>query len=378
MTNGRGEESDPATRASAPGRSPRDPLARQAAEDTSLLGFVNVLLKHRRLILGCALLATLIFVASALSEPRSYTTRVLFTARGARAGALAGIAAQYGLTIVGADPSQSIEFYEELLRSNEVLRAVASQQYEVRKGKKVVRGTLPVIYGIRAGSREAEIDLAAVELRDQVTTTSTRRTGVVTYYVSSPYPALTQQLARNIVTQLDYYNTTRRRSQVTAERTFIEERLADSRAALARAEERLRSFRDANREFGRAPNLTLENARLNRDVTMRQELVTGLSQAYEQARIEEVRDMPAITVFEPPDLPTSADTSYGLRNTLLSAVGGILFGIILAFIRERFYETEEEGSPTFADFATLKRETLRDIGRPWQPVERLFRAHSGP
>jgi uncharacterized protein involved in exopolysaccharide biosynthesis len=365
-------------RESTPGREPHDPLVQRAAEDTSLLGFVNVLLKHRRLIAGCALLATLIFVASALSESRTYTTRVLFTARGARAGALAGIAAQYGLTIVGADPSQSIEFYEELLRSSEVLRGVANQQYEVRKGKRVIRGTLPVIYGIHAGSREAEIDLAAVQLRDHVASSSTRRTGVVTYFVSSSYPELTQQLARNIVTQLDYYNTTRRRSQVTAERSFIEERLADSKAALARAEDRVRSFRDANREYGRAPNLVLENARLNRDVNLRQELVTGLSQAYEQARIEEVRDMPAITVFEPPDLPTSPDATYGLRNTLFAAIGGILVGIILAFIRERFYETKAEGSRTFADFATLKSETLRDIGRPWQPIERLFRAHSGP
>ena len=101
-------------------------------------------------------------------ESRSYSTRVLFTARGAKSGLLAGIAAQYGLSIVGSDPSQSIELYEDLLTSRELLREVGRQQYQIHVGKQVKRGTLSELYGIHAGNRGVEADLAVDELRNHM------------------------------------------------------------------------------------------------------------------------------------------------------------------------------------------------------------------
>jgi uncharacterized protein involved in exopolysaccharide biosynthesis len=354
----------------------RDIVSRSSVvprEETSMFGFANILLRHRGIIAGTTLLATLIMVVSGLTERKSYTTRVLFTARGAKSGLLAQIANQYGLSIVGSDPGRSTKFYEELIRANEVLRAVANKEYQVRTKKGLLRGKLPVMYGIKAGSREAEIDLAALQLQSSISTGSTLRTGIVSYFVSSPYPELTMQLAENILTELNTYNIARQQAQATLERTFIEKRLAESRAGLTRAEDQLRSFRDANRDYGRSPVLRLENNRLDREVTMRQSLYTSLSQAYEQSRIEEVRDTPSITIIEHPTLPNSPDTTYGLRNTLLGAIGGLFLGIILAFVRERFNESKAEGSKAFADFSRLKRETFRDISRPWEPVGRVFR-----
>ncbi len=355
----------------------RDIVSRSSVvprEETSMFAFANILLRHRGIIVATTLLATLIMVVSGLTERKSYTTRVLFTARGAKSGLLATIANQYGLSIVGSDPGRSTIFYEELIRANEVLRAVASKEYAVRTKSGLLRGKLPVMYGIEAGSRGAEIDISAVQLQSNLSTGSTMRTGIVSYFVSSPYPELTLQLAQNILAELNIYNIARQQAQATLERTFIEKRLAESRASLTRAEDQLRSFRDFNRDYGRSPTLRLENNRLDREVTMRQSLYTSLSQAYEQSRIEEVRDTPSITVIEHPTLPTAADTSYGIRNTLLGAIGGLFLGIILAFVRERFNESKAEGSREFADFCRLKGEALRDLGRPWAPVGRLFRA----
>lgn len=359
----------------------RDIVSRSSVvprEETSMFAFANILLRHRGIIVGTTLLATLIMVVSGLTERKSYTTRVLFTASGAKSGLLAQIASQYGISIVGSDPGRSIKFYEELIRANEVLRAVANKDYQVRTKKGVLQGKLPLIYGIKAGSREAEIDLAAVQLQANISTGSTMRTGIVSYFVSSAYPELTFQLAQNILAELNTYNIARQQAQARLERTFIEKRLAESRAGLLRAEDQLRSFRDSNRDYGRSPTLRLENNRLDRELTMRQSLYTSLSQAYEQSRIEEVRDTPSITVIEHPTTPTSADTSYGLRNTLLGAIGGLFLGIVLAFVRERFNESRAEGSKAFEDFSRLKRETLRDMSRPWEPVGRVFRGDQTP
>src|SRR5260221_7283057 len=113
-------------------RSKIDPLLRRAREEPSMIGFVNVLLRHRRLIAVCGLIAMVIALAGSFRETRYYTTRVEFTPRGASSGLLAGIAAQYNLSILGVDPSQSIEFYEGLVKSNELLRGVAAREYQVR------------------------------------------------------------------------------------------------------------------------------------------------------------------------------------------------------------------------------------------------------
>lgn len=377
MATGGREEPQRPIRETGPDRAGGNPAPKRPDEETSLLGFANVVLKHRRIIVGCALLATLVCVASAVMAPRSYSTQVLFISRGSQFGPLAGIAAQYGLSIVGSDPSQSIAFYEDLLTSHELLREVAKKEYQIHDSKGVKRGTLPQLYGIRAGTRDAEINLAVDVLQRHMGTNASRRTGVVTYFVSAPSAELAQQIAQNLATQLDLYNSETRRSQATAERNFIEARLAESRLALSGAEDQLRTFRDNNRVYRSSATLSLENDRFQRQVAMRQQLYTALSQAYEQARIAEVRDTPAISIVEPAELPTSPDTAYGIRNTLLGAIAGMLVGIVLAFVRERFYETKASGSRTFADFSDLKRATLEDLARPWQPVERLFRAHGG-
>jgi uncharacterized protein involved in exopolysaccharide biosynthesis len=114
--------------------------------------------------------------------------------------------------------------------------------------------------------------------------------------------------------------------------------------------------------------LSIESDRLDREVQMRQQLYTSLSAAYDKARIEEVRDMPAISIVEPPDLPDSADSSYGLRNTLLGAIAGMLMGIVLAFMRERMRETETEASAVYSTYKDLKRDTVADLARPWRKL----------
>jgi len=375
VAGGSKEEQQRPIRETGPDRAGGNPAPKRPDEETSLFGFVNVVLRHRRMIVGFALLATLVCLASALLEPRSYSTRVLFTAKGSQSGLLAGIAAQYGLSIVGSDPSQSIEFYEDFLKSHELLSEVAKKQYHMRTEKGVKQGTLPQLYGIHAGTRDAEVDLAVDVLRAHISTNATHRTGIVTYSVGAPAPDLAQQIAQNMVAELDRYNSETRKSQATAERNFIEARLAESKIALSGAKDQLKAFRDKNREYATSPSMTLENDRLQRQVTMQQQLYTSLTQAYEQARIAEVHDIPVISIVEPPELPTEADTSYGLRNTLLGTIAGILVGIVLAFVRERLYETRESGSRVFADFSDLRRATLGDLARPWQPVERFFRPH---
>ena len=106
---------------------------------------------------------------------------------------------------------------------------------------------------------------------------------------------------------VSHFNLLTRQTRAGAERRFVEARLQEAADSLRLVENRHKAFLQANRDFRNSPQLKFENDRLERDVQFQQQLYTSLAQSFEQARIDEVRNTPVITVLEPPDLPASPD-----------------------------------------------------------------------
>ena len=57
---------------------------------------------------------------------------------------------------------------------------------------------------------------------------------------------------------------------------------------------------------------------------------------YEQARIDEVRNTPVITVVEPPDLPTRPNPRRTVLKGLLGLIVGLLMGAFFLTVRHAF------------------------------------------
>jgi capsule polysaccharide export protein KpsE/RkpR len=83
--------------------------------------------------------------------------------------------------------------------------------------------------------------------------------------------------------------------------------------------------------FKEFPEVTLEFARLKRDVMIQQELFSLLMEQYEKAKIQEVRDTPTVNVLEEPRIPERR--SYPIRRVIIisSLVLGFMGSIIMAF-----------------------------------------------
>jgi len=345
-------------------------------EETSLFGFLSILLKYRVAIVVAVVVIAALAALLALLPGRTYTARASFTPRSGRAQSqMTALASQFGLTLnLGGDATQSGNFYEGLLGSSTVLRPVAEQTYVVRTTDgKTLRGELAAFYGLKG--RSASIHAEAVRrLQRHVRTASSPRSGMVFLFVKAPYPELALQLTRNILASIDAFNLDRQRQMAAAERDFVEKRLGEARGALQRSEDELRRFRELNRSYRTSPQLAMDSWRMERDVVMRQQFYTSLAGSYEQARIEAVRDLPATVIVEAPELPAAPDPRAALRKTLLGGIAGLLFGIMLAFVRERLDETRTGGTPAFRQYQELKRGALSDLVRPWRPVGRLLRS----
>ena len=126
-----------------------------------------------------------------------------------------------------------------------------------------------------------------------------------------------------------------------------------------------RFLRD-NRTFASSPQLMFENDRLQRDVAMRQQIMAGLTQAYEQARIDEVRNTPVITVVQRPEAPALPDRRRLVLKGLAAIVIGLMLGIGIALFREILMLTRATDQTSVEEYEALKRATLAEARRPWK------------
>jgi uncharacterized protein involved in exopolysaccharide biosynthesis len=311
-----------------------------------------------------------------LTSPRYFTTDAGFMAQGGRGQSqLSELAQQFGLGGGGdgAGAGQSAAFYMDLLESRSILAAVGNRDYSMRTDSGVLTGNIIKIYGIRAKNPAIQKARMIDALKGQVEEAANARTGVITIKVHARTPEMAVQIARNILEEVNTFNLNRRQAQAGAERNFVEKRLGDTEMELRQAEENLQSFLTENREFRSSPSLQVEYDRLNRTVSMRQQLYNSLAQLYEQAKIEEVKDLPVITVVEPPETPIAPDAHGGLLKTLIGIIVGVAMGILIAFGGHLItLMTRNQQSDDFVEFARLSREAMDDLTHPWRTFTRLL------
>jgi uncharacterized protein involved in exopolysaccharide biosynthesis len=332
-------------------------------DNLSLLALATVALRYRWLVLKVALVVTLATVAYFLLRPATYTVPTSFRLqlRNNTVSNLTGLAAQLGFTMANPDATQTPAFYVDLMRSREVLQEAVTHRYPrsdlprdstedlVRAFK--VRGDTP---GIR---RERAMD----KLSDAMTVIASPRTGVIAMSVTLRDPLLAQGVAQQLLAEMNTFNMESRQSQAGAERRFVEQRLNELKDSLRAAEDRLQSFLQRNRDYENSPQLTFQQQRLQRDVSMQQDMVTGLAQNFEQARIEEVRDTPVITIIDKPELPVERDRRGLIKKGLLAMILGGVLGLGVAFAREGMARGRRNGSAELEEFSELRREALDEL-----------------
>ena len=299
------------------------PVDRDAASPARILATV---LQRRWRVIGWALTAGFLVGVIVLVLPRTYTSTASVLPAARRSGGnLAGIAATLGFNLSGVDLNQTPAFYSDLAGSPTILMAVVNKPFHSPDSTSPAR-TLKDYYHIKAGPEALRSELAVKALSADLHPTLKARTGVVQLDATLKEPKLAHDVVQAVLDELGRYNIESRQSQAASERRFTEQRTAESKDSLLAAEDRLRRFLRANRGDLRAsPDLQFEQDRLQREVTLRQQIYTTLAQAYEQARIEEVRDTPVLTVVEPPRIPAKADSrAVALKVLIAMCVGGMI------------------------------------------------------
>lgn len=338
---------------------PRQPsTGRPIDDEISLWEVLAVLLRRRGTIVATTLVVTVLAVVVAFVRAESFTTTASFRPQGSEQSSsqLMALASQFGVNVPGGAEEASPAFYAELVTSREILSKSATRPYDVEGEGTVL---LKDLLEIEKDTEPLREDATIRWLRDEAVSVSTgRETGTVTLTVTTEWPDLSQAIATDLLREVARFNLETRQSQATAERAFIEGRVKEAENELMVAEDSLRVFLEANRQYSNSPLLQLRYDALQREVSLRQSVLTTLVQSYEQARIQEVRDTPVITVLQEPFLPPGPDDRRLLLIVALGLVLGGMMGVVLAFVVEAF-RRPADGDPAREDFE-----------RTWQGLRR--------
>ena len=302
---------------------PANPLAGQVLRGTVNQWLAWLVMEGRAGLLF-ALTGALVGAVVAFSLPKRFTSNVQFMARGSSStilpAALQGLAATIGLDR-GTDFSP--KFYTDLMVSRPILLSALRDSFTVIEDGAPVQRTYLAIEKIRTADSALAEEAALKRLAGRVSARSDVRTNIITVSVTARYPQLSHDILSRLLLALDSMNVSFRREQSRDIRLFFENRVTEMRSQLADAENAHRRFLERNRAIAGSPLLQLEARRLEREVDLKNAVYQTVVQQFEQARIQEARNVPILTVLSPPTLPA--------RKSGPSKRGVVVLGALLGF-----------------------------------------------
>jgi len=107
--------------------------------------------------------------------------------------------------------------------------------------------------------------------------------------------------------------------------------LAQARAELRAAQDELEQYAISNKAFEQSASQQFHTQRLQAEIDIHQRVVAMLEQAFEQAKLDEVRDTPVITEIDSPEGSASRKLSLFL-TTAIGALFGFIGGLAIAIM----------------------------------------------
>lgn len=360
---------------------PAPPSAAPGPEDElSVLALVNVLLRRRKLVfippLVLVIWAFLWPLIKSERPPLPQSEAVLTIEGGVAASPTPaeGLAAQLGL--VAAASANTTFPYPRILASRDFLNRLLNQPFSFDAGNGAVRsGTLFELSNIKSDTAGLARERAIRWLRGSLTVTG-EPDGMARLKVRMPWKALAESLSYRVVDELNDANIRMRQTKVSRDRRATYTQMVEAQNDLRAAESRMEAFLLSNRDYQNSPMLRFQFDRINRDMNIKSALYTSLATSYQNARLEEIRNAPAVNIVEPPLVPFEEPKPPRIEiptKALVQAMFALIATIILAYVLEFAAIARRRSPGDYDEFVTLREKTFGWLVRP---LRRLRARHS--
>lgn len=295
---------------------------------------ISILWVSRKLIGTVTGVVTVGAVVISLFLPEYFrsTATLLPETEKSKLAALGGFSDLAALAGISTGEASLAKLYPDVIRSESVLKNVIFATYKTNTFPNPVN--LIQFWGIDETTPERSFEVALRELRGGLDISLDTRTSIVSLSIDTREAQLSADILNNVTAELDEFIRTKRTSNASDQRKWIEERLVRVKQDLGQSEDSLKKFREGNRRVGDSPQLLLEQERLIREVQINAMLYTELKKQYELARIEEIKNVPIVSVMDPARPATRKDRPKRvvlvLYGFFLGFSGGILYKILEA------------------------------------------------
>jgi uncharacterized protein involved in exopolysaccharide biosynthesis len=343
-----------------------------ASDRLTLTRWLAGVLLRWRIVAGIMVGILLIGLLATFIIPPVYRSNASFVANsssgaklngaGSSSSGLGGIISQLGGG-VGGDPSESPNFYVELLASRELLtRVIQSKFPNPRTPNPRDSATLLSIMQIKRADAQRQLEIAVKKIRDVTHAGLDPKTNLVWFSVDAQWPDLSAQVANRMIELVSSFNRETRVSRSKSKRAFLQMRHDSAQTALRAAEERQRVFYEQNRGLISAPSLKYEEQRIRREVDLASDLYINLDRQLEVARIDEINDAALITVIDSAAVPRKAQwPRYGVM-LISGTLVGLLMGVLIAGSAAILADWRERNPDSWGDFRSALKTARAELG----------------
>ena len=260
----------------------------------------TVLWGSRKLIGIIAGVATAAAIIIALLLPNYYRSTVVILPETnqnklAGLGGLSDLASLAGVN-VGGEVSLA-KLYPTIAKSEAVLYNVIYRKYHTTSYSD--SANLIKIWDIDQTKPHEAYESMLKTLREELDATLDTKTNVLSISILTKEPHLSADIVNTVASELDLFVRTKRTTNASEQRKWIEGRLQEVKNDLERSENTLKDFRENNRRVSDSPQLLLEQERFIREVQINSTLYGELKKQYELTKIEEIKNIPIVNVMDP-------------------------------------------------------------------------------
>lgn len=249
-------------------------------------------------------------------------------------GGLGGISELAAMVGVSGGEGSLVKLYPTIARSEAVLMDVIYKKYRTKEFTDSV--TLIQFWKIDGPTEGLMYERALKKLRQDVEVALEIKTSVLTIALETTEPQLSADIVNEIVKKLDEVIRTKRKTNATEQRKWIESRLEEVKMDLEHSENNLKEFREKNRRITDSPKLLLEQERLLREIQINSALYLELKRQYELIKIEEIKNVPIISVLDQARPAASREKPHRAAIALIAFYTSIFSIMVFVLLRHLY------------------------------------------
>jgi len=311
-----------------------------ASDEIDLLEIFKTIWQGRKLIALITLVVTLLGLTYAmLTKPLYQATTSFYSLENLKSGgnSLGAAAAMLGMSS-GSDAGIGGYKANDIIKSRKIRTALAKQLWQTDEYKSPV--DLYTIWKIKGTSDADKLDKLLLRLEKSVTVAEEKKSNfissasasLVTVTVKTGDRELSKNIANKITELTNDFMQQARNKNIKESIVFIEQRLKDNKKELIEAEENLKQFKKTNQIVVSA-ELQLELARLQREVTIKQEVYLTLVKQKEMSLSDVVKQSNVVSVLDEAVRPEKKVSPKRAQIVVIGFILGMMLGIVFLIFK---------------------------------------------